>query len=126
MEMHAANDAPESDYAIEALFLLTLIFLALFVSCVLAWKAIAWLHNRRKFDGVATEAEHLKKPYVPEGFGRALGDGSSLSHLTDMGGFSEKEEEEFLLHHGPKKVRNAIKERRKAREQAQKKQQSDS
>ena len=120
MEMHAANDPPGSDYAIEALFLVTLIFLALFVSCFLAWKATAWLRNRRKFDGVAAEGKHLKKPHVPEGFGRALGDGSSLSHLTDMGGFSEKEEEEFLFHHGPKKVRKAIKERRKAREQSQK------
>jgi hypothetical protein len=120
MEMHAASDAPESDYAIEALFLVTLIFLALFVSCFLAWKAIAWLHNRRKFDGVATEGEHLKKPYVPEGFGRALADGSSLSHLTDMGGFSEREEEELLLMYGPKKVRKAIEERRRAREQAKK------
>jgi hypothetical protein len=42
-----------------------------------------------------------------------------------MAGFSEREEEEFLLHHGPTKVRKAIKERRKAREQAQK-HQSDS
>ena len=117
--MHAANDAPGSDYAIEALFLVTLIVLALFVSCFLAWKAIAWLRNRRKFDGVAAEG---KQPYVPEGFERALGVGTSLSHLTDMGGFSEKEEEEFLLHHGPKKVRKAIKERRKARQQSQKQQ----
>ena len=39
---------------------------------------------------------------------------------TDMAGFSDREEEEFLLVYGPKKVRKAIKERRKAREQAQK------
>jgi hypothetical protein len=39
---------------------------------------------------------------------------------TDMGGFSEREEEEFLLRFGPKKVRRAIKESREAREQAQK------
>ena len=38
---------------------------------------------------------------------------------TDMAGFSEREEEEFLLRYGPKKIRNAIKERRKAREQEQ-------
>jgi hypothetical protein len=60
------------------------------------------------------------KPFVPQGFGRALGDGSSLSHMTDMAGFSEREEEEFLLIYGPRKVRKAIKERRKAREQVQK------
>ena len=123
MEMHAANDAPGSDYAIEALFLVTLIVLALFVSCFLAWKAIAWLRNRRKCDGVAAEGE--QKPYAPEGFGRE-GFGSALppegSQLTDLAGFSTREEEEFLLHHGPKKVRKAIKERRNAREQSHKKQ----
>ena len=122
MEMHAPNDPPGSDYAIEALFLVTLIFLALFVSCGLAGKAIEWLRNRRKRDGVAAEGE--QKPYVPEGFGRALGDGSSLSHLTDMGGFSQREEEEFLLLHGPKQVRKAIKERRKAPKEAQKRSQT--
>jgi len=39
---------------------------------------------------------------------------------TDMAGFSDREEEEFLLLYGPRKVRKAIKERRKARERAQK------
>jgi hypothetical protein len=120
MEMHAANDAPGSDYAIGALFLVTLIFLALFVSCFLAWKAIAWLRNRSKCDGAAAKEE--QKPFAPEGFGReGFGAAVTGSHLTDMAGFSEREEEEFLLHHGPKQVRKAIKERRKAREQAQKK-----
>ena len=120
MEMHAANDPPGSDYAIEALFLVTLIVLAVFVSCVLAWKAIEWLRNRRKCDGVAAEGE--PKPYAPEGFGReGFGAAVTGSHRTDMAGFSEREEEEFLLHHGPKQIRKAIKERRKAREQAQKK-----
>ncbi|MDT7793560.1 MAG: hypothetical protein QOD59_2996, partial [Mycobacterium sp.] len=36
-----------------------------------------------------------------------------------LGGMNDREEEEFLLLYGPKKVRRAIKERR-AREQAQK------
>ena len=38
------------------------------------------------------------------------------------GGFSKREEEEFLLIHGPRKVRKAIRERRNSREHAQKKQ----
>ena len=114
------NDRYNDFVGISTLLSGALIVLGLLMSCFLAWKATAWLRNRRKFDGVAAEGKHLKKPHVPEGFGRALGDGSSLSHLTDMGGFSEKEEEEFLFHHGPKKVRKAIQERRKAREQSQK------
>jgi hypothetical protein len=39
-------------------------------------------------------------------------------HLTGM---NQREQEEFLLAYGPRKVRKAIKERRKARERAQKK-----
>jgi hypothetical protein len=120
MEMHAANYPSGSDDAIAALLLVTLIVLALLVSCFLAWKAIEWLRNRRKCDGVAAEGE--PKPYAPEGFGReGFGAAVTGSHRTDMAGFSEREEEEFLLHHGPKQIRKAIKERRKAREQAQKK-----
>jgi hypothetical protein len=37
-----------------------------------------------------------------------------------MAGFSEREEEEFPLIYGPRKVRKAIEGRRKAREQAKK------
>ncbi len=120
MEMHAANYPRGSDDVVAALLLVTLIVLALFVLCFLAFKAIEWLRNRRKCDGVAAEGE--QKPYAPEGFGRE-GFGAAVrgSHLTDMAGFSEREEEEFLLLHGPKQVRKAIKERRKAREQPQKK-----
>jgi hypothetical protein len=45
-----------------------------------------------------------------------------LDESTDMAGFSDREEEEFLLIYGPRDVRKAIRERRKAREQAQKNQ----
>jgi hypothetical protein len=120
MEMHAANYPRGSDDVVAALLLVTLIVLALFVLCFLVFKAIEWLRNRRKCDGVAAEGE--QKPYAPEGFGReGFGAAVRRSHLTDMAGFSEREEEEFLLLHGPKQVRKAIKERRKAREQPQKK-----
>jgi hypothetical protein len=37
-----------------------------------------------------------------------------------LAGMNEREKEEFLLRYGPRKVRKAIKERRKAREQAKK------
>ena len=41
---------------------------------------------------------------------------------SSMAGLNEREEEEFFLAFGTRKHRKAIKERRKAREQAQKKQ----
>jgi hypothetical protein len=122
-------------YDISTLFWGALIFLALFVSCFLAWKAIEWLRNPTKTvvrlrpqpTLLTADEEHITesyvpatKPFVPQGFGRALGDGSSLSHMTDMAGFSEREEEEFLLIYGPRKVRKAVEGRRKAHEQATK------
>jgi hypothetical protein len=131
------NDEYYDYFSIDTLFWGALIFLALFLSCFLAWKVIEWLRNPTKTvvpprpqpTVLTADGEHITEPYVPEtepfvpqGFGRALGDGSSLSHMTDMAGFSEREEEEFLLIYGPRKVRKAIEGRRKAREQAQKKQ----
>jgi hypothetical protein len=41
-----------------------LIFLALFLSCLLAWKAIEWLRNRRKFDG-AGAVNQQRAPATP-------------------------------------------------------------
>jgi hypothetical protein len=123
-------------FDIDTLFWGALIFLALFLCCFLTWKAIEWLRSPTKTvvrprpqPTVSTlDGEHMTepcvpetKPFVPQGFGRALGNGSSLSHMTDMAGFSEREEEDFLLIYGPRKVRKAMKQRRKAREQAQKK-----
>jgi hypothetical protein len=58
------------------------------------------------------EGGHIKDP----------GDDPLVDSLLDNRGFSEREEEEFLLTYGPRKVRKAIRERRNAREQAQKKQ----
>jgi hypothetical protein len=108
------------DLDIDTLFWGALIFLALFLSCFLAWRAIKWLRNPTKLvvrprpqpTVLTAEGEHMTEPFVPQGFGRALGDGSSLSHMTGMAGFSEREEEDFVLIYGPRKVRKAIKERR--------------
>jgi hypothetical protein len=59
-----------------------------------------------------------EKPLIPDKVVCSLADQWYLSFTTDMAGFSVREEEEFLLAYGPRKVRKAIKERRKAREQA--------
>jgi hypothetical protein len=42
--------------------------------------------------------------------------------MTDMAGFSEREQEEFLLICGPRKGTQSHQDRRRAREHAQKKQ----
>ena len=52
---------------------------------------------------LAAEGGHRTEPYVPEDLARTRADGSHLSHMTDMAGFSEREQEEFLLICGPRK-----------------------
>jgi hypothetical protein len=71
-------------------------------------------HLAELVDGDTVEGGHIKDPQ----------DDPLVDSLqwTDGRGFSKREQEEFLLTYGPRKVRKAIEERRKAREQAQKKQ----
>ena len=108
-----------------------MIVIALFVSCLLAWKAIGWVRNRRKSDGVVVEV-HLQDPEEPRdpwenaisrppadyyGFSGYYGD-----ELGGLGSMTQREQEELFSTYAPRKVRKAMKQRRKAREQAQKKQ----
>jgi len=51
------------DFRISTLFWGAVIVIALFVSCLLAWKAIEWVRNR-KSDCVVVEV-HLKDPEEP-------------------------------------------------------------
>jgi hypothetical protein len=148
METYAARRYPPGyEFPISTLYWGALIFLALFVSCLLAWKAIERLRNRRKFDDVAVEGGHMKGPKAPgtpripgtpnrggrkaggqqpdwavedRAFRRIFEEQWRGQEHTDMAGMNQREREEFLLAYGPRKVRKAIKERRKAGEQAQK------
>ena len=81
--------------------------------------------------GDKVEGGHIKDP-EDDPLVKSLVDGRTWSSVDDaksraaadvsidMAGFSAREEEEFLLVYGPKEVRKAIKERRAAREKAQK------
>jgi len=81
--------------------------------------------------GDKVERGHIKDP-EDDPLVKSLVDGRTWSSVDDaksraaadvsidMAGFSAREEEEFLLVYGPKEVRKAIKERRAAREKAQK------
>jgi hypothetical protein len=122
-------------YDIDTLFWGALIFLALFVSCLLAWKAIERLRNRRKFDdgaavaGGRTRDTKARRDTTPEigldpndrVFNRVLQEQWRLHDHPDMAGMNQHESEEYLLAFGPRKVRKAIK---KARQDAQKKHQA--
>jgi hypothetical protein len=137
-------------FDIDTLFWGAVIFLALFVSCLLAWKAIERLRNRKKpsapsrantsavaravadagTDLPPLERRHMKDLDIPKDIAGLAdkacvddygGDDMAVTggFFAAMAGMNERETEEFLLLYGPKKVRKAIKERRKARERAQ-------
>ena len=150
MEMYAAHYPPGYDLPISTLFWGAVIFVALVAACFIVGNAVEGPRNRRKFDGtgavnqqrlpttptepITTQSQPVNKPnrrladlvggdMVEGGYIKDPEDDPLVDSLLDKGwGFSEREEEEFLLIHGPRKVRKAIRQRRHAREQAQKKQ----
>ena len=143
MEMYAALYTPGYDFPISTLFWGAVIVVALGAASVLVGKAIETPRNRRKFDGAgavnqqrvpATPAEpttaqsrSVTKPR--RRLAELVGDDEVQGvHIKDPEDdplvnslLDKRDEEEFLLIHGPRKVRKAIRERRNAREQAQKK-----
>jgi len=150
--MYAAQYPRGYDFPINTLFWGAVIVVPLVAAYLLVGKAIEVPRKRRKFDGAgavnqqrsaATPAISItaqsrsvtkrhRRPAEPVG-----GDTVEGGHIQDPEndplvnilfrrgpeGFSEREEEEFLLIHGPRAVRKAIRERRHAAlKQAQKKQ----
>ena len=112
---------------IDTFFWGALIFLALFVSTFLLWKAIQGPGNRTPRSTVIAKKKAPKGTWDPEIPDPQISwDPEDLVDMywgdewSDMRGMNQSEQEEFLLAHGPHKLRKAIKERRKAREKAQK------
>jgi hypothetical protein len=112
------------DFDIDTLFWGELIFLALFVSSFLLWKAIEGRGNRTTLNGVAMKEDSKDSwdPEVPDPeitwdpkdlFGEPW---RGQEHLKGM---NQREQEEFLLAYGPRKVRKAMRAHRRAREIAQ-------
>ena len=133
METYLADDyGPDPDGLVDipdTLFWGALIFLALFVSTFLLWKAIQGPGNRTPRSTVIAKKKAPKGTWDPEIPDPQISwDPEDLVDMywgdewSDMRGMNQSEQEEFLLAHGPHKLRKAIKERRKAREQAQEKQ----
>ena len=51
----------------------------------------------------------MTDPHIPEDLARSLAyESLRRAERTESGGFSDREEEEFLLHYGPKKVRKRL------------------
>jgi len=143
MEMYAAYYPPGYDFPICTLFWGAVIVVALVAACLLVGKTIETPRNRRKFDGAggvnqqhvpATPAEPTTAQSRPvtkprRRLAELVGDDEVQGgHIKDPEDdplvnslLDKRDEEEFLLIYGPPKVRKAIRERRNAREQAQKK-----
>jgi hypothetical protein len=110
------------DFDISTLFWGALVFLALFVFCLFAWRVIDWLRNRRKSDGVPVDAGEPGDAW-DQAISRPPGDQyyrDNYGGLGGLGGMTQREQEELFSTHAPRKVRKAMKQRRKARERAQK------
>jgi hypothetical protein len=97
---------------VSTLFWGALIFLAVFVSCFFAWKAIEWLRNRRKFDEGAVKKGRAKDPR----FAHTLADIWHWDHRTGTAGITPRETDEVPPIDRTRKRRKAIKEPRKPHE----------
>ena len=111
-----------------------LIFLALFLSCFLAWKGIEWLRKRRKVDDAAAKGGHHKDPEDPwvhkdpedpwvHSISSALAghDGAALGQPPPIAGAVMNQREQEEIFSAAREARKEMQRRRTAREQAQKK-----
>jgi hypothetical protein len=122
MEMYAARYPRGHEFPISTFFWGALIFLALFVLCLLAVKAVERLRNRGESEAVAQEdgdPEVHQMPWDNE-VSRTSSDQYFHGGWSGYGGMNEREQEEFWSTYGTGKVRKAMRKRRKAREHAQK------
>jgi len=106
-----------------------LMILTFLMFCFLVWRAVLWLRDRRNLDdGAVEDIEELKDPWdqaisrpaADNNWGPALG--GFGGELGGLGSMSQREQEQLFSTYGPRKVRKEMQRRRKAREQAQKKQ----
>jgi hypothetical protein len=121
MKTYVAATYPRGyEYPISTLFWGALIVLAVFVSCFLAWKAIEWVRNRRQFDAEAVDGVNPEDPW-DKAISRPTAD-YFADEWGGLGSMNQREQEELFSTYAPRNVRKAMRARRKAREQAQKKQ----
>ena len=119
------NDEYYDYFSIDTLFWGALIFLALFLSCFLAWKGIEWLRKRRKVDDAAAKGGHHKDPEDPwvHSISRGLAghDGAALRQSPPIAGAVMNQREQEEIFSAAREARKEMQRRRTAREQAQKK-----
>ena len=118
------NDEYYKYFSIDTLFWGALIFLALFLSCFLAWKGTEWLRKRRKVDDAAAKGGHHKDPEDPwvHSISSALAghDGAALRQSPPIAGAVMNQREQEEIFSAAREARKEMQRRRTTREQAQK------
>ena len=101
-------------FDIDTLFCGALIFLALFLSCFLAWKEIEWLRKRRKVDDAAAKGGHHKDPEDPwvHSISRALAGHDSAALGLKGAAMNQREQAEIFS--AARKARKEMQRRRTA------------
>jgi hypothetical protein len=87
----------------------------LVLSFFFAWKAVRWLRNRGKSDGVVVE--EWKDPWdqaISRPAADYYSDGISFGSEGGLGGMNRREQDELLLFAGTPKQQRAIRKRRRA------------
>jgi|SRR3954451_3105990 hypothetical protein len=104
------------DFPISTLIWGALIFIGLFVICLLIGKAIGWLRNRWtvQVEGHIEIPQDPSERWASQAISRPSGDYYG-DELGGFGGMSQREQEEFFSTYAPRKVRRVMRARCRSR-----------
>jgi hypothetical protein len=104
------------DYPISTLLWGAVIVVALFVACLVAFKAIEWVRDRRDSGDVTDEPRDPWEKVISRpssdfsGFSSYYGD-----ELGGLAGMNQREQEELFSIYAPREIRKVMRARKKAR-----------
>jgi|SRR5829696_2016969 len=121
METHVAATYPGGhDIPISTLLWGAVMVVALFVACLLAGKAIAWVRDRSSSEDVGDVTDEPMNPW-DKAVSRPSSDFSGFSgyygdESGDLVGMNQREQEELFSIYAPRKVRKVMRARKRERE----------
>jgi hypothetical protein len=104
------------DYEISTLFWGAIVVVAVFITCFASWKLVELIRNHTTSGGRAVNIERVN-PRSPDAATSTLADCWDRRQCSGLGYMTPREEEDFRSIYGPRKVRRAIREGRRLREQ---------
>jgi hypothetical protein len=120
MDMYTTDD-----FSASTLFWGALIFVGLFIVCLLGWKSFQWLRDRWLDSRPVADQVHVEiyqdpaESWACQAVSRPAGDNCE-AEFGGFAGMSEREQEAFFSTYAPRKVRRAMRARRRSREMTQK------